>query len=708
MFPSAAAGLSISAAASAACLNSSGAVGAEIDPAAPPEATAGAPFSFFVQLRTGAGLDSAGVPGSADVAVTPYPAGAVLVSRATPAAARGAVAVTLTPTRSGNVSVSVSINGTEVSNSGFVVLVKPGRSTAAGASVCLLPRVLRVGVPTRVQVVSRDAFGNLAAFSPLAGPDPYRAYLAPGHDSAAQVAATIRKEPGDGYTYGVTIVAQTAGESTLTVLLHGDTVVTASVNVRNGLLDASRTALMAETASGLVYSTTEEISSARFVAGEAITLTIVPEDSQGNAHSWPPLDFSVALSPVAPGGAAGAGAAASTTLVPPVSHAAPYTTSYTLFVAGSYSLAVSELTEAGGQAVVPPISLTVVGTFADPAMSVTSGPGVSSGVAGPDAVEFTVEMRDAYGNLADPSADPPPEAPTVLVTAEALDGYSGPYSPEVEAGEYDAGRFSFSYLRLVPGRYSVDVAGADGLGSGSGESQRFEFDVAPARAPAVARAELGADLASVRVVFDQETDQGALLGEFACNEVLDEGTVALLGALPVCVWASAEETADWPYLQVRLGFGARVTPRTVLSPASLVALRPGVLRAAWGNSYFASGAERLAAPAAPQRPEAALSVPAAIGVCDGFVVDATGSTGSGPRDWASVGYSVDSISDTTRAGALLADAAAAGRLLVNLPPGTLDPGGVYNITVGVTNFLGDSSTAWALVTQRKARRLKAA
>lgn len=709
VFPAAAAGLTVSAAASAACRNSSGTVGAEIDASSGQllEATAGAPFSFFVQLRTAAGLDAAGVPGNADLVVTPYPAGAVLVSRATPAAARGAVAVTLTPTRAGNVTVSVALNGTEVSNSGFVVSVLPGRSSAAHAGVCLVPRVMRVGVPTRVQVISRDAFGNLLNYSPLVGPDPYRAYLAPGHDQSAQVQGVVRKEPGDGYTYGVTLTAQAAGESTVTILLYGDTVASAAVDVRNGPLDSGRTALMAETASGLVYHSAAEMASARFVAGEAITLTILPEDAAGNAHTWPPLDFGVALSLVAgeAGALPGAAGSSTTALVPPVSRAAPYSASYTLFVAGTYALSVTEAAEAGGQPVAPPLLITVFGGYADPSNSVVSGPGVSSGVAGPDQVEFTVEMRDAYGNLADPSADPPPETPAVMVTAEALDGYSGPYSPEVTEVGYDGGRFTFAYRRLMPGRYTVEVAAADGLGAGSGDdvSQRFEVDVAPSRAPTVVMAELGNDLASVRITFDQETDQGGLAGEFDCTAVLDDATVALLGSGAVCAWASAEEAAEFPYLQIRLGFGATATPRTVLAPASLISLKPGVIRASWGNSYFASGGARLAAPPAPQRPAARLSAPAAVGICDGFVADASGSTGSGPRDWLSVGYSIDSISDTTRAAAILADAAAAGRLLVNLPPGSLDPGGVYNVSVRVTNFLGDSDDAWTLVTQRQAR-----
>lgn len=702
VFPAAAAGLPVSAAASAACRNSSGEVGAEIDPAGPLlEATAGAPFSFFVQLRTAAGLDAAGVPSSADVAVTPYPAGALAVSRATPAAARGAVAVTLTPTRAGNVTVSVSVNGTEVSNSGFAVAVRPGASSAARAGVCLLPRVMRVGVPTRVQVISRDAFGNLVDYSPLVGPDPYRAYLAPGHDAAAQVQGVVRKEPGDGYTYGVTLTAQAAGESTLTLLLHGDAVASAAVDVRNGPLDAARTALVAETAGGLVYHTAAEIASARFAAGEAIALTVLPEDAAGNAHAWPPLDVAVALTLVAGDGGGPAGGA--TALVPPVSRAAPYTAEFTLFVAGTYSLVVTESAEAGGQPIAPPVLLTVGGGAADPANSVVSGAGVSSGIAGPDPVELTVEMRDAFGNLADPSADPPPEPPIVMVTAEALEGYSGPFSPDVAEVGYADGRFTFSYRRLVPGRYTVDVSGADALGGpGGAGSQRFEADVAPAVAPRVVRAELGADLSTVRVVFDQETDQGGLVGDFDCGAALDAATVALLGEAPECAWASADDAAEFPFLQVRLGFGATATPRTALAPASFVSLRPGVIRASWGNSYFASGGARLSAPAAPQRPAARVSAPAAVGICDGLVVDASGSSGSGPRDWLSVEYSVDSVSDTTRAAAVLAEAAAAGRLLVNLPPGSLDPGGVYNVSARVTNFLGDSSAAWTLVTQRQA------
>ena len=134
-------------------------------------------------------------------------------------------------------------------------------------------------------------------------------------------------------------------------------------------------------------------------------------------------------------------------------------------------------------------------------------------------------------------------------------------------------------------------------------------------------------------------------------------------------------------------------PRTALSVADRIELRPGVVRAKLGASRAAFGAAEIEPPLNPLAVDAHLVGPTTIGACDPALFTASSSTGAGGRPMRyefRVTSEYDAGKILERIRSLPANMSSSE---LELRADDLEPGGVYSIVVEVTNFLGAASTA---------------
>ena len=141
-------------------------------------------------------------------------------------------------------------------------------------------------------------------------------------------------------------------------------------------------------------------------------------------------------------------------------------------------------------------------------------------------------------------------------------------------------------------------------------------------------------------------------------------------------------------------------PRTGSSAGDWIELRPGVIRSLFGSSHASHGDVPLDPPNAPIRVDAHLVGPNVVGACDDAMFTASSSTGAGGRR-LTYRFKVTSENDVSKASARIRAMNASDSEL-RLDVHDLEPGGVYIVTVQVTNFLGDTSTASVTATKSAA------
>jgi hypothetical protein len=240
-----------------------------------------------------------------------------------------------------------------------------------------------------------------------------------------------------------------------------------------------------------------------------------------------------------------------------------------------------------------------------------------------------------------------------------------------------------------------------------------------AEPPKVISARFVDELNGLSVRFDKPTDRAGRAGSFSCSALLTAASLdELFGRGSGCKFASPSE------LHVTFGAGATVVPGQPLQLAAATRLRaaarPASLFATSSGAPFA-----VLPPARPTAPLAELAVSAQrLGVCDGLVLDASGSSGGGGRDLSlvwSAAVAADSGAGAAATGgsgdggggaeagvpaavsAALAAASAArsgrGADLAVLPVGAMQPGTRLTFTVEATNFIGARAISRVTVAQ---------
>ena len=194
------------------------------------------------------------------------------------------------------------------------------------------------------------------------------------------------------------------------------------------------------------------------------------------------------------------------------------------------------------------------------------------------------------------------------------------------------------------------------------------------------------------VTFDQDTDRAGVSGSFPCTALLDvtptEAT-ALLGAGSYCSFLSASS------LKVTFGSWPAVTPGSEFSLQDLV------LQAADASAslFTTNQTFRMSEPDTPTVPVARLKLSSAsVGVCDGLVLDASSSSGSGGRSLrynftvhSENGGDVRNVSAALNIANRGNDGMGTHRIV--LASATMPRNLQFAVAVTVTNFLGFSDTA---------------
>jgi hypothetical protein len=227
-------------------------------------------------------------------------------------------------------------------------------------------------------------------------------------------------------------------------------------------------------------------------------------------------------------------------------------------------------------------------------------------------------------------------------------------------------------------------------------------------APVLDSAQFSSNPSQILVTFDTPTDKAAdsitlsARGTFLCTQLFDAsgGTVNGL-AQSQCRWTSSST------LTIILGKGDPVTGDNAEVGESL-SLLPNILNPCetccpvqtQTCPAAVAGSVSIAAPDDPMIPSVSLSTSSRIGSCADITIDPTGSTGAGGRDWRTVSWEMsgDGSQNATAIGVMndmLNGADTKAR--VTLPSYLIDSGGSYTITLGLTNFLLEYSTASATV-----------
>ncbi|KAK3238477.1 hypothetical protein CYMTET_51513 [Cymbomonas tetramitiformis] len=575
----------------------------------------------------------------------------------------------------------VRVDGVAVQNSGVAIRVlpgatSPGRSAASGYGTWGAV----AGIPADVLVESRDAYGNRQVYRADRAPDAYFITLLCANAAAPAALAAV----ADNYdgTYQAEYTAAAAGEE---CWLHvelgaspGEAVQGSpyKVHVAHGEADMQRGGI---DPSPTVYA----------VAGAETEFAILPADVYGNAYTSGGLTFQVWLEPAETAAQASASSVNGTTYPAEGEELVPgenYIARFTVSVAGTYVLHVLE---AGSAAAVGGGRFTAEVVSADPAgaQSLMTGSGLADGTCG-GMREFAVAFRDAFGNLAVAEES---SLVRVDVPVEVTEGYLWPgLSPGnavtlIKLSD-DRTWASVQYEAPAPGVYTLQVSLAGEPLQGS----PLEVYLSPQDAPRAEGARLSASLGFFTLDLDALTDQGGLHGRGECTLVLSDDTVAKMGRGAHCVWASATQLLGY------FGANATLMPRTEHGAGDEVTLRDGAVRGQQGNTYTTTGSVRLEPPEQPMPVTATLTAPAVVGPCDGVTLIAADAGGAGGRP-LELQYAVTGSAANTAELVRRLAAEDRGAVTVTLEASELEAEREYTFSVQVTNYVGASAVAVAVV-----------
>jgi len=561
------------------------------------------------------------------------------------------------------------------------------------------------GAPLHVVVQPRDQYGNAQPYQATVGPRPFTASLV-NAATKTPTACQIAPQQSSGW-YDVICTATSVGTYSLQVLNQG-----AAASASDALARVLGRTTLAVTVVAGPYSpaATTLVPDVRTAAalparaGAASSVVVVPLDAYGNAvttYVAPALQLTAASLP----SGADVSAALDASVLP--SAGGQFSATFFANASGSYLLTVKEASSP--VVIVRPFLVTVTSGAVSVASTVLSGAGLAGAKASSDAVVFVQLYDSSHNPMTDPTSVP---AITAQISApgQAPSADQSALTYAVSTAQVPVqGIATLTYRVSVPGSYGlhISVAGVEAAGS------PFAIAVSKADAPAVVTGypAFRPDGASLAVLFDVPTNRGAAPGASPTNDcatIFDAATLATLGSLAAGNSTVYDSSCTWPtpqQLVVLLGTAPTLRP-TSLDPTAAVAFKTGALTNSAGNSFAVTGQYKVLAPSSTPQPRVRISAPTVIGVCDDLVVDASGSRGGLGRGLTYV-FAVQgsTTADTTSAGQALqltgsgqVNASAATSGVFTVPSSYLRAGGIYTVTVTVTNFFGAASQAQGSVT----------
>ena len=192
-------------------------------------------------------------------------------------------------------------------------------------------------------------------------------------------------------------------------------------------------------------------------------------------------------------------------------------------------------------------------------------------------------------------------------------------------------------------------------------------------------------LNSIQVTFASDTNRAGLAGSFECSRILDISALLAqyyFGYQHFCSFTSKN------VLKIVFGSAPHVLPgdNFTLNELTLQA-------SAESSTLFATNETfTVQDPLLPTIPTTLLTASSEfVGICDGLILDGTGSWGSGGRDMT-YEYLVQAVTgDVSNISYAFSVAnAASGQRSINLDSHLMAAGSVFQVTLRTTNFIGNS------------------
>jgi hypothetical protein len=250
---------------------------------------------------------------------------------------------------------------------------------------------------------------------------------------------------------------------------------------------------------------------------------------------------------------------------------------------------------------------------------------------------------------------------------------------------------SFVVRGTLPGCITLGVSAEGETYDEASTNVVIRNSVTPPEPPVITSAVLSTQGHKMTCTFDSDTDRGETIisdDEFTCSQAL-----SFSGAeSSTCIWtskrvivATLEASSTGTYVEI----GDAVTALSdVMKPDCIASLN---------CTYGAASNTTVVANDVCVQPYVSLSSADLVGACADIVLDPTGTTGKGNRDWMSVEWFVSAVGED---GAALDDEAQAvedylnanaafTNAVITIDNGDyLSPGTIYTFTLQVQNFFG--------------------
>eukprot|EP00854_Cymbomonas_tetramitiformis_P000561 gene561-957_t len=258
--------------------------------------------------------------------------------------------------------------------------------------------------------------------------------------------------------------------------------------------------------------------------------------------------------------------------------------------------------------------------------------------------------------------------------------------PDATAGYYDV-----SYTLQNFGEFNVSIT----LKGEHIKGSPFHLVVSKALPPVPSLGRFSNTATKITIywedVFAQPmaTNRAGMIGLDLCSKVFTEASVAVLGEGPVCSFPEDDR------LEIFLGYDASVEPNDQLS-----LLANAVLSKA-KNSQGASGTIIVEKPFSAPVPKVVLRGPVYLGICDDFLLDASGSYGAAGRQLHFQYGVYPNVPNEDTLSTLLDDySKTLTHTAVFVSGDLMQTGYTYKFAVRVYNFLGEMTLRYHEVTRR--------
>jgi hypothetical protein len=232
--------------------------------------------------------------------------------------------------------------------------------------------------------------------------------------------------------------------------------------------------------------------------------------------------------------------------------------------------------------------------------------------------------------------------------------------------------------------------------SGSGSSTISVIDTSTATnivvaPPTMTSATFSSDGVSISVVFDRSTSLGQELGtnsQFSCSKMFRFSEVTAASLASCQFGANGSAVTIKPASSSTITVGSNIT---LLGATLKAACFVNYNCSRW--KYASTSVLSVVGPAVATVPTVLVAAPSIIGSCTNYVIDVSGSVGSGYRGWKSITYQV--VGSALNASDLQAyltslsgSSSTASLLRVSVPYAYFNALSVYSITATLCNFLG--------------------